>query len=651
MRKIRKALKPDMTAIETSLKRNLKPRLAGTCGWIQKNEVFQLWIDGKAPILRITGKEGAGKTVLTASIIGDLQSRFQQGAHVSSKVSVAYFFYESKSTIPTMLKTMSYMIAKSNKIYCKQIEGTIADVDDTSSVDSLWRMLFTDPFADDDGDNSVVLVIDGLEGGDEEQLSAFQTLVEELQDSAADSDESPSRIKLLLVTRPDGELSMRLDDEDSSTKDIPVIEIRPEDNQEDINNFISSKLQRLTNLNDEDRQYIVDTLRNNADGMFRYISLTIDEILHKRMPQEMRNAVDRLPKGLDEAFLRILKRYSAILDEDAIIDLNIFLEWVACAEDSINLENLNKIIQFQRGYGPYASLEHDLRKKYASLFVLQRADNLTSEDLMSEEVLEDSDEEESFTEQAKSSDAGSDSGNKSTIDGNAGSDPQTTIVKINHGIYEFFSKKGKAGTQVGVDLKEANLSIVTKCMELIVDGSTESDSWLLEYASRYWLLHLKTILSMEVDTEVKQKIAGYLLQLLHNPDVIAKWTSAINFEYLTWSILIENMYTEVFQKWLTGLEDWQPDSNEDADWLKLLNDDSKAFKKNVLQPLATHMAKYWLSTDESSPRPAFHFVNLYLEMVSRADKYVELECGFLIFDLDKRRRSKCYLRMARVRTT
>ncbi|KAH8821793.1 hypothetical protein F5884DRAFT_827981 [Xylogone sp. PMI_703] len=627
VRKVRKVLKPDMTAIESSLKRNLKPRLAGTCEWIFNKEVFRLWADGKGPVLRITGKEGAGKTVLAAAIIEQLQSRFYQGAQVSSKVSVAYFFYENKATIPQMLKTMSYMIAKSDKVYCKQLESIIGDVDDTSSIDSLWRMLFNDPFTSEDGENSVVLVIDGLDSGNAEQLGAFQTLIEELQESVIDGDEETApRIKLLLVSRPDGELSMLLDDEDSITKDIPIVEILPEDNQEDINNFIQSKLAKLTNLKDEDRQYIVETLGNNADGMFRYISLTIDEILHKRMPQEMRNAVDRLPKGLDEAFHRILQRFSTILDEDAIIDLNIFLEWVACAEESISLENLNQIIQFQRGYGPYAGLEHDLRKKYASLFVLQRSDNLTSEDLVSEEVLEDSDEDESFMEPARNSDADSDTpGEKTPRDGNSTSDPLTTYVKINHSIYEYFSKKGKAGTQVGVDLKQANLNIVLKCMELISDKFDDANSWLADYASCYWFSHLKDVQSLEVPIETKQTIAGYILRLLHNREIMAKWRVAVNIDYLSEKFFLINDNIEAFQQWLTGLDDWQPDDVDDAAWLKTLVEDPKNFKKNILQPLAMHMAEAWLTTDNNSTLPPFIFLHLYLQMIDSEDINAPLE--------------------------
>ncbi|RFU33903.1 hypothetical protein B7463_g2403, partial [Scytalidium lignicola] len=626
VRKIRKALKPDMTAVESSLKRNLRPKLSGTCEWVLKNEIFQLWVNGKAPILRITGKEGAGKTVLTAAVIEHLQSKFSQGAQVSSTVSIAYFFYENKATIPQMFKTMSYMIAKSDKIYCKQMESTVADVDDTSSIDSLWRMLFTDPFSNEDGENSVMLVVDGLDGGNSEQLNAFQTLVEELQESVVDGDEDAPRIKLLLVSRPDGELSMLLDDEDSTTKDIPLIEILPEDNQEDIDNFIQSKLARLTNLKGDDRQYIVDTLRKNADGMFRYISLTIDEILHKRMPQEMRNAVDRLPKGLDEAFHRILQRFSTILDEDAIIDLNIFLEWVACAEEPISLENLNQIIQFQRSYGPYSGLEHDLRKKYASLFVLQRADNLTSEDLMSEEVLEDSDEDESFMETARNSDADSDTpAEKSLRDGNTISDPLTTIVKINHGIYEFFAKKGKAGAQVGVDLKEANLTIALKCMGLISEKFDEAEKWLSDYASCFWFSHLKNAESLQVSTEVKQTVAGYVLRLLHNPDIIGKWRYQVNINYLSTSFFISNDYIEVFQKWLTGLGEWQPDDAEDAAWLKTLVEDPKSFKKNVLKPLAMDSAGAWLKTEMDRTLPPFNFLHFYLKMIDSEDINAALE--------------------------
>jgi hypothetical protein len=593
-----------MSAIEDSLVDARRSILPGTCTWIHRKALFQSWSKSPAPqILRILGRDGSGKTMLAVNIVDEMIRRYPQGdIQGTSSVSVSYCFYEAGMTLAGIIKTMAYFAVLNDKIYSKHIESSIAELEDNTSVRKLWKLLFLQPFERCEVKNSAILVFDGLDEAEPAILRQLNTIIENFMERCEERHQP--RMKILLLAKPDGELSDIIEDEDRLTNDIQTIEILPEDNEADINAFIEFKLRKARSLNAEKKKIITDKLRENADGMFKYVSLTTQEILRKRMPAEMVAAADNLPKGLNEALYQMLQRISDTSDDDMITDLNILLEWTACSNTSMTLKLLGEIIEFQRRCGPYELLEHDLRKRYASLFVLNRTDRLTSEDLLGEDMVGDSEDELQPASDIPKIQEGSKS------------DSASTTVKLNHSIQEFFRKRGKAGTNVGVDFKSANNEIAKQCMILLCeDYDAYKDTSLCGYA-RYWIRHLHEGNINLVSVEDKMKIASWTVQLLREPKTIQRWRNSKTTVPIADLLFVSNLYVETIKDlFISTGEDWYSTNDADLPWSTMLASSTTEFKAVFLKPIAWNIAEAWLKSPEVSAVLLFQALHIYVRAV------------------------------------
>ncbi|KAI9837471.1 MAG: hypothetical protein M1819_007119 [Sarea resinae] len=617
--KLKKTLKPSFTVIEM-LDKRCRERLSGTCEWIKQRVKFRAWLEGHMPILWISGKGGIGKTFLSTKIIEDLLHDYPQGVQGSSRVSVAYYFFEDDPHITTMLRTMAFLVAKNDPIYAKHILDT-EDLEDTSLIRPLWRNLFEEPFGQQPGENSAILIIDGLDDDAKKGLADFLELIKDYQTYVGS--ERALRLQLLFVGRSEGNLTTAMEDVEL---EIPTIGLSAEDNRDDIDDYIAFKLKKAKNLRKEqDRQHIIETIRANADGMFRYVSLTIKEITHKRMVHEMLETLKLLPKGLDEALHHILEKFSA-MDELEIRDLNTFLEWTACSQEEVSVRNLDSIIKYETGdEDGYAYLEHDLRKKFASLFTLRGGENALDEDVVDSssssetdgaeddeglDVLQRNNQKVEFEASLKGEDApeGEPEENDSAL----------IIVKLDHSMKEYFEKHGKGDTNIGVCMKASHLKIARECMALICDDWEQwAEDWLGRYACGHFYTHLTEIDPNSTTSKDKEAISGYLIRLFRHPEVIARWVSKAGpLEFLANEWLVNEAPQSIIYKWLMEPGDWRPDNPDDQVWLAQLSKDPVAFAGVLLRPLALEIARLWLKTDEVVAAEGFAFVHAYLEMVS-----------------------------------
>ncbi|KAH8645583.1 hypothetical protein BGZ60DRAFT_340639, partial [Tricladium varicosporioides] len=71
-------------------------RTADTCGWLQKNEVFESWTnDTESSLLWIYGIPGSGKSILASYIVDQLKSKTSKLADPSP--SLIFFFCSNRS--------------------------------------------------------------------------------------------------------------------------------------------------------------------------------------------------------------------------------------------------------------------------------------------------------------------------------------------------------------------------------------------------------------------------------------------------------------------------------------------------------------------------------------------------------------------------
>jgi hypothetical protein len=176
-----------------------------------------------------------------------------------------------------ILRTLSFLITQNDLVYAKHVEKTIDVVDDIkySSMHTVWEKLFIDFFKTQSQENWVYLVIDGLDEAFREEFIKF---LEMMNDSVEEADsKSAPRIQFLFVSRPDIDLQDQI-------QQVSRIDMSARQNRRDIDSYINSRLKRakkLRKLTNDQQQEIAQKLSENADGLFLWVSLMIEEISNK----------------------------------------------------------------------------------------------------------------------------------------------------------------------------------------------------------------------------------------------------------------------------------------------------------------------------------------------------------------------------------
>jgi hypothetical protein len=319
--KIQNTLRPKMANIDTY--ENLKDEIVkGSGEWIRDEILLINWLNRKRPILWIYGFPGAGKSFLSCSIIRYLEQLHPQGVQDVSRVSIGYFFFKNEDpglrSFNTLLRTVSYQLTKNDPVYAKHVAGLCSSLGDGRSTSTLWKKLFLEFFYEKDTGSSAYIVIDGLDEANDDERERFFELLKSLEQNKGGG----SNIQILLVGRP--HVSEELEDVLGALP--PNMELSPSKSSKDIEKYIhqtvrkSSKLRRRPKkLRDE----IVSKLNAGANGFFLWAKLMLKELEMKDREDQMRAALNNLPKGLKNTLQQIVVRLSVTLDKDKVEDLNV----------------------------------------------------------------------------------------------------------------------------------------------------------------------------------------------------------------------------------------------------------------------------------------------------------------------------------------
>ncbi|KAH0364243.1 purine and uridine phosphorylase, partial [Aureobasidium melanogenum] len=131
---------PDHTANQNEA---LSKRHEGTGQWFVRSEVFAAFREGKVPFLWLSGIPGCGKTVLSSSIIENLQ----QTSSVSS-AALLYFYFDfsdvRKQTLDDALRSLLWQLTKHSEGSFREVEQlykSCKDGENQPSTQSLIRAL------------------------------------------------------------------------------------------------------------------------------------------------------------------------------------------------------------------------------------------------------------------------------------------------------------------------------------------------------------------------------------------------------------------------------------------------------------------------------------------------------------------------------
>jgi Cdc6-like AAA superfamily ATPase len=298
----------------------LQRRVPTTTDGLMKETPVKDWLDRKIQVLHLVGGTGYGKTFAAGRIVDELQNRVKQqlGAEKASintaRMLTAYYFNtDENADVRKMLRTLAFQIASGNPAYFQHVDRvnkkeTIRNLD----VDRLWGVLFTEYFKETK--SPAYLVLDGI---DQLPVDEREQLLTCLGKKQAPGSTLAAGIQLMLVTGLSSRERLEALFGDSRAVIGPDIE-------HDFPTFVRTNLRTAwakrfitNNLFSVTVKEIVAASRGN----YLQASLIIDEVASLSREQDVRKAIDTLPKTLTEAAPLVFDRLKRQLGPEDQQDL------------------------------------------------------------------------------------------------------------------------------------------------------------------------------------------------------------------------------------------------------------------------------------------------------------------------------------------
>ncbi|KAL8329135.1 hypothetical protein RB597_004732 [Gaeumannomyces tritici] len=291
-------------AVKTDIHGRRGDALKDSYGWILSHSDFVRWRDGDARLLWIKGDPGKGKTMLLCGIIRELEPQTKSGSS-KSETLLSYFFCQATdlhlNNATAVLRGLIYMLVSKQPSLLCHAQDRFDDVGEPLfPEDRAWgelRTIFTNMLLDGNLPRTY-LIIDALDECVQDQDKLLKFVLQEAN--------SP-RVKWIISSRNSVEQRTRLE----SSQSILSLELQQNANSvsQAISAYINDRTshikspQRDPSLQDHVRQ----VLRQKADGTFLWVALVVQE-LEQIEPWEVRDVVDKVPKGLDELYNRMIKQ-------------------------------------------------------------------------------------------------------------------------------------------------------------------------------------------------------------------------------------------------------------------------------------------------------------------------------------------------------
>lgn len=281
-------------------------RVADTCLWFTKHPKFLRWRAGRAsPLLWVTALPGCGKSVLLRYLIDDILA--------VPGDTICYFFFkddsEAQRSAKGALRCMLHQLLLQHRTLLSEdlLQRFARDRQVIESLGDLWSVLLDVSAKIPKG--KVLFVIDALdECGEEETAHLVNHLVH------WNEHKGPSnRLKILISSRL--YTNIRRGFTDAATQ----IHLSGETDQEieqisrEIDLVIDARLSSIASrlqLTDEHCSIVKGALGNVPQKTYLWANLVLDEIGKdiEANSKSLQSIITTLPKTLDEAYEKILKR-------------------------------------------------------------------------------------------------------------------------------------------------------------------------------------------------------------------------------------------------------------------------------------------------------------------------------------------------------
>ncbi|KAM3531642.1 hypothetical protein NHJ13051_000707 [Beauveria bassiana] len=272
----------------------------GTGQWLLLSEQYQLWKTARNSFLWLYGIPGCGKTVLSSTAITDLCDDEE------TSPNLVYFYFnfadvEKRSTKKAVRSLIDQLYRKCTPAQelLNSFYAPYQKAGGQPSEDALQEIL--QAMMQECGE--VWLVLDGLDECETRSQNAVGGTMPWIQKLRG----SLTNIHLLVTRRPVHDIQSCIETWACAEE---MISLQSDLVAHDIKAYIETQVQQIKRwqAKPDVQRLIARTLRNGANGMFRWVYCQFETIEKCLSLDELRRALASLPPTLDETYARILKR-------------------------------------------------------------------------------------------------------------------------------------------------------------------------------------------------------------------------------------------------------------------------------------------------------------------------------------------------------
>ncbi|KAF7891213.1 uncharacterized protein EAF02_001538 [Botrytis sinoallii] len=316
---------------------NIRLRQPGTGVWFTESKDFKDWASADNSKLWIYGIPGAGKTILMASAIEEIE-KLQDSSH-----GLAMFYCDYKDTQThdprTILGALARQLILQHEHAFTQLEafcekhymtentqGSATTGDFCEFIVELSRNFST-----------TSIVVDGLDEIAEDRAEVTRLLKSLNKPSGT--------IKTLLASRNEVDIRIVLED-------CPSASIAAESG--DLRLYVQSEIKKRTKLgklrirDGNLKDHIAKVLTEGSDGMFRWVACQMDYLCECSTDRDRREALRKLPPDLPKSYERILERVNRSSKENQTLVRHTLL-WVVYAEEPLTITQLLQALAVRPG--------------------------------------------------------------------------------------------------------------------------------------------------------------------------------------------------------------------------------------------------------------------------------------------------------------
>ncbi|KAL2070839.1 hypothetical protein VTL71DRAFT_13865 [Oculimacula yallundae] len=325
-----------------------KFRAAGSGEWLLEQLTFKQWVDKDLHFLWCPGLPGAGKTILTSTIIDHLISVSKTAAKASSPIGLAYIYCDYKNqinqSVEAVLRSLIRQLVEFHPSLVTRLEGFLEGTTDTAVDAENYAELLTLIFG---SFSRVYIVIDALD-----ELSSLdgvrRSLVKILLSFTALEDMD---CRLLITSRPS-------DDIEGMFSPESTISITP--STQDITSYVSMRVSVSEEFKawcDEEPELltqITNKIRTKSDGIFLLARFQMDSLVASESLGALEDAIEELTSNLDDYYDIAISRIKAIPEAGLAKTALALLSWICYAKQPLTVSEIQHALAVRPGVRNFA---------------------------------------------------------------------------------------------------------------------------------------------------------------------------------------------------------------------------------------------------------------------------------------------------------